>query len=422
MSFYKSAIITSNVIGVWDMYLIWRQRASYQNRALPPEFKDTYTTEEFNQAQEYGEERTSFSLVEHVKDMVLSNISLVCKIPAKIYYFVSGRTGVNVGSFKHNLLFSVATDIISTLLGLPFAYYNTFVVEKNHGFNKTTVKEFVKDEIKSFLLRVLLLYPIQTGLIQYVVYRFGERFPAYFFAGTSAFLLAFMFIYPTFIQPLFNKYTPLDENSELYVKIKKLAESVQFPLTKVFVCDGSRRSAHSNAYMYGFWKNKRIVLYDTIIDQMKDDDEQIIAVLCHELGHWKKSHIAIGMCLTLGQLLAISYGAKAVIFNPALYEQFGFHEVNAVIGFEIFSQVFLQPMSTVMGYAFSFVSRQLEFQADRFSVSNGYGKAMYKALLTTAKENKSGLQPDWLFSALNYSHPPLLERLKAIEAEDKKTQ
>ena len=184
--------------------------------------------------------------------------------------------------------------------------------------------------------------------------------------------------------------------------------------------DGSRRSHHSNAYFYGFGKNRRIVLSDTLLEQMKESDETILAVLCHELGHWKHGHMYTMMSIALGQLFAISYGAGAVVFNRSVYEAFGFSHTDPVIGVELFLEVFFQPVSAMLGHALCYLSRCFEFQADRFAVSQGYGESMKKSLLIMTKENKSSITPDPLYSAMTYTHPPMLERLQAIDTEMKK--
>ncbi|CCW65715.1 unnamed protein product [Phytomonas sp. EM1] len=420
MSFYKSAIITSNVINTWDGYLLWRQMRSCDIKVIPEKLKSTVTTEEFQKSQSYRKESSVFSLFEHVKGMIVSNATLLLKLPAKLYYFCSSRNSLQRGSFLHGWLFLVASDVVSTLIDVPFSYYKNFVIEKKHEFNKMSRWEFAKDTMKTFLLRTTLIYPVQCGLIQYVVSKFGVRFPIYFFIASSVILFASMFILPVFIFPLFFVFSPLDDKGELHEKIKALADKIGFPLKKIFIVDGSRRSTHSNAYMYGFWKNKRIVIYDTLLEQLKGDDEQLLSVLCHEFGHWKHGHTHAFFVINLLALLGISYGARYFIFNQSLYSQFGFQEMDPIIGLMLFLEVFVEPVSTLLKYCFSQVSRRFEFEADRFAVSMGYGTKLGEALLITNKANKMELTPDPLYSALIYNHPPLIERLNAIAVEDKK--
>ncbi|CCW69666.1 unnamed protein product [Phytomonas sp. Hart1] len=420
MCFYKSAVLVYNVIEAWDGYLEWRQLRSYDKKQLPKELKDAFTKEEFQDSQSYGKEGSVLGFLIRAKSLIVSNARLLLKVPAKLYYLLSSKSGLRTGSFAHGWLFMVGLEAISTLIDIPFYYYYHFMFEKKHGFNKMSRWEFAKDTIKTFLLKSLLLCPIQNGLIHFVVSKFGERFPFYFFCAGTVIAVATTFIYPTFISPLFNVFTPLDENGELYKKVKVLADKVNFPLKKICIVDGSRRSAHSNAYFYGFWKNKRVVIYDTLLEQLKGDDEQLLSILSHEFGHWKKGHAYYIAAIHLLQLLLISYGARFVIFNQSLYTEFGFKEMDPVLGFSIFLEDFLQPMLIVLNYPIIQLIRRHEFDADEFAVSMGYGPKLKESLLTLTKENKSNFTPDPLYSALKYTHPPLIERLNAITIAEKK--
>ncbi|CBH14419.1 CAAX prenyl protease 1, putative [Trypanosoma equiperdum] len=419
MTFYGTALIGLNALALWDLYLQRRQRKAYANAKMPEHLVGVVEEKEFRTTQEYEREKLSFSILLHVKDIVISNVSLLAKLPAKLYGSLGQLLPGATGSFSHCYVYAVATDVLTTLISLPFEYYSTFVIEEKHGFNKMTRKEFFLDVAKYFLLRLTLLHVLTSGLILKVVELFGEDFPFYFFLGATGLITIFTFVYPTFIQPLFNTYTPIPKDGELGKKIYALAEKHKFPLKKLYEVDGSRRSGHSNAYFYGFW-SKHIVLYDTIVEQTKGDHDALLAVLCHELGHWKNSHDKFLFGFMVAQTWCISYGAKAVIFNTDLYKQFGFSDANPLIGFELFSQVFLEPINTLLGYLVSLVTRQFEFQADRYAVSSGYGEPLIRGLMVIHKENKNLLTPDPLFAALHYSHPPLAQRLDAIKEENKK--
>ncbi|CAM45282.2 putative CAAX prenyl protease 1 [Leishmania braziliensis MHOM/BR/75/M2904] len=420
--FLGTTLISLNAISVWDAYLVLRQRRANEAKGMPLYFKKYITDEEFAKSKAYASERGTFSFLQHVKGLVMRNVSILLRLPARLYYLAMQSTGFSAGSFSHNYAAAVVEDVIFTVLDIPFSYYENFYIEKRHGFNKMTKTEFVKDILKSLFLRVTLLYPMQIALIQFVVRRFGERFPLYLFSGMSVILVIFLLAMPTLIQPLFNKFTPLDTEMLLYKKIAQLSTELGFPLKKVFVVDGSRRSHHSNAYFYGFGNNKRIVLYDTILEQLKDDDESIIGVLCHELGHWKHSHMYMITALILGQLMLVSYGARLVLFDKRVYEAFGFGEMDPVVGLSIFLEPFYRTLSTLFGYGFCSISRRIEFQADRFAVKHNHGESLKRALLVMAKENRTGLTSDPLYSALHYTHPPLLERLQAVDAELKKQE
>ncbi|ORC91921.1 CAAX prenyl protease 1, partial [Trypanosoma theileri] len=350
--FYATTLVAVNVVGLWELYLQYREWKTYFSTKIPSQFADSINEEEFLASQSYSREKTFWGIVTHAKDIIINNLVMVTKLPSKIYKWVAKSAPVTAGSFKHCCTYSIAWDLISTLIEIPFSYYSQFVIEQKHGFNKMTIGEFVKDEIKMLLLRVFLLHPIMTALVLEIANRFGEKFPLYFFFFATSILTSFTFVFPTLIQPLFNKYTPIPEDSNLYVKISKLAKLHNFPLNKVYEVDGSRRSSHSNAYVYGFWKNKRIVLYDTLIKQMEGDDDALLSVLCHELGHWKYSHSHIMLGIGVAQLFCISFGAKGVIFNPEICKQFGFDEPNPFIGFQIFLLI-LEPFFTPLTYAVS---------------------------------------------------------------------
>ncbi|RYR23904.1 hypothetical protein Ahy_B02g057392 isoform D [Arachis hypogaea] len=251
---------------------------------------------------------------------------------------------------------------------LPFSLYSTFVIEARHGFNKQTIWLFFRDMIKGMLIAIVIGPPIVAAII--VIVQKGSPYLAIYLWGFMLVLsLVMMTIYPVLIAPLFNKFTPLPDGT-LREKIEKLAASLKFPLKKLFVVDGSTRSSHSNAYMYGFFKNKRIVLYDTLIQQCKNDDE-VVAVIAHELGHWKLNH-------TVYSFVAVQH---------------------TVI-----------PIQHLVSFGLNLVSRSFEFQADAFAKKLGYAAELRAGLVKLQEENLSAMNTDPWYSAYHYSHPPLVER------------
>ncbi|EPY36895.1 STE24 endopeptidase [Strigomonas culicis] len=217
--------------------------------------------------------------------------------------------------------------------------------------------------------------------------------------------------------PLFNKFTPLNQDTLLYAKIQQLASKVHYPLQSVLIMDGSRRSSHGNAFLYGFGSNKRIVLFDTLLEQMEGKEDCIVSVLCHELGHWYYGHVTWMLVPTLFQLCGICFGARTVIFDPNMYGEFGFDDQNPLVGLDLFAQVFLNPICTLTGYLLCYVCRHFEFQADTFAVENDFGEELRHALVLVSKESKKILNPDPLYSALSHTHPPIVERIAAIDAQ-----
>lgn len=300
--------------------------------------------------------------------------------------------------------------IRETLIGIPISLYSNFVIEEKHGFNKQTYGLFAYDTILSFALNVSLTFPILWGFLKVVEYG-GE----YFFLYVEIFIFFVIFIglliWPNFIAPLFNKFEELEDGS-LKDGINKLAKDLNFPVTKVFICDGSKRSGHSNAYFYGFGNQKRIVLYDTLKNQMKE--EEILAVLCHELGHWQFNHFWISLIYTGFQVFILFYIFGLFRNNEEIYLSFGFEDKCTFIGLMLFSLIY-SPVSFFLEKISLKISRKNEYEADSFAYKYGYHKELCNGLIVLNKENKSDMDPDSLYSAFNFTHPTLMERINAIE-------
>lgn len=308
---------------------------------------------------------------------------------------------------------------ISLLLGLPWSLYKTFFLEAKHGFNKTTIPTFITDTIKSIVLGAVFTPPIIAG-IAYVLEKSGPNVALQLWAFLLALSIFMLSIYPL-IQKLFNKFTPL-EPGKLRSEIEGLAASLKFPLKKLFVVDGSKRSAHSNAYFFGFFKSKRIVLFDTLLEQC--NNKQIVAVLCHELGHWAHQHTWI--LFIIGQLQMLAQLQLFSLFrnDASLYTDFGFTNKGAFppssfVALVLFGYL-TGPLDEVLSFFMNMISRKFEYQADAFAVSLKYGKPLKEALVVLNKENRGPPNVDPLYAMYNFSHPSLVERLDAIEVDMKK--
>jgi len=339
-----------------------------------------------------------------------------------------------------SILFSFYMSIFSTITGLPFSIYSTFVVEERHGFNKQTPGFYAKDQVKKFVVGQVIQSPILAGIIK-IVFWGGDYFFVYLWVFAVLMTLFLMTIYPDLIAPLFDKYTPMPEG-DLRSQIEALAASVEFPLYKLYVVMGSKRSSHSNAYFYGFFKFKRIVLFDTLLEEaerlkLKTDEDkeeekedekdepkkatgcnnsEIVAVLGHELGHWKMNHvlknIVIGQVQIFLMFALFAYLSK----SKPLYLAFGFEDSQPVlIGLMIVLQYITAPYSAVIGFLMSVLSRHFEFQADEFAANMGKAKDLKTALVKLNNDNLGFPIYDWLYSAWNHSHPPLLERMDALK-------
>ena len=343
------------------------------------------------------------------------------------------------------MMFTFVFNIFSTVTGLPFTIYSTFVLEEKHGFNQQTAGFFVKDQIKKFILSQVITMPLIAAVIK-IVYWGGDFFFVYLWAFVVGFTLFMMIIYPEFIAPLFDKYTPLPDG-ELRSQIEELAASIDFPLYKLFVVEGSKRSSHSNAYFYGFHKFKRIVLFDTLLEESEreklkteddkvekeDEDEkkddkmkskgcstpEILAVLGHELGHWKLNHVLKNIIIAEIHIFAMFALFGYLYTNQMLYTAFGFaNERPVLIGLMIILQFITAPFNAVLDFAMTALSRRFEFQADDFAAKVlGRGDKLQSALIKLNNDNLGFPIYDKLFSAWHHSHPPILERLEVLKTK-----
>ncbi|KAK9503242.1 hypothetical protein O3M35_011852 [Rhynocoris fuscipes] len=351
---------------------------------------------------------------------------------ATLWYFLIFRIWINIrnilgisnvdeGEIKITAVFIIVQMILNVIISLPFSIYETFVIEEKHGFNKQTVAFFIKDRIKSFIVSMCLMVPLVCVLI-YIVKAGGDYFFVYMWLFSMFMLLFLMTVYPDYIAPLFDNYTPLPEG-ELRTKIEELAASVDFPLYKLYLVEGSKRSVHSNAYFYGFFKNKRIVLYDTLLKEHSKegkgcDTQEILAILAHELGHWKFNHVAKNIVIMQINVF-LQYFLFARLFKyRELYEAFGFtNEQPVIVGFIAIMSYVFAPYNVIMHLLLNMLSRKFEFEADGYAKTLGKGEYLRKALLKLEQDNLGFPVYDRLFSAWYLSHPPLLERLEALTRE-----
>ncbi|GMF10084.1 unnamed protein product [Phytophthora lilii] len=383
------------------------------------------TKAKFDKSRAYGLDKSTFGFVSGAYNQLEATAFLLLGYLPFMWTW-SGKALLALGLDADNeiyraLMLLTLTTLRDTFVGIPFGLYSTFVVEARHGFNKQTLGLFFMDKIKSFMLFIVIGFPVTAALI-YVIRWGGEYFYMYVWAFLFAFSVIMMTLYPVLIMPLFNKFTPLEEG-ELRTRIEALAASLNFPLTKLFVTDGSKRSSHSNAYFFGLFKSKRIVLFDTLLEQATHDE--IVAVLGHELGHWKLWHTAQGFVIQQAYILASFYVFGLCMNDAELFASFGFAGDSAkpvIIGFLLFSQTMWAPVEHVLSFLITLNTRKNEFQADAFAVDLGHDVPLKSGLTKLAIENLSNMNPDVLYSAYHYSHPPLVERLNAITARAKKAQ
>lgn len=437
---------------LWDMYLDWRQTQVVIRTTEPPaDILALMDTDTYSKARLYSIDKANFSLWHSMFDQVHLTVVILLGFFPYIWSLsgqLMGLTGYHNELLQSNM-FLLLTSVISTVIDTPFSVYRIFVIEEKHGFNKMTLSFYFKDKAKKFLLNQVITSVVMTCLV-FLIQWGGDYFFIYSWAFTFAFTLFFFFVYADFIAPLFDKYTPLPA-SPLRTAIEELAASINFPLTKLYVVDGSKRSNHSNAYFYGFYKNKRIVLFDTLLnddcnpllglDEPKKEfpseepeeveekkktgcsQEEVIAVLGHELGHWYHNHVFKPMLLNQFIILGMFYSFGQLIKNPALLADFGFvQEQPTLIALIIIFQFIISPWNKAMASLSTYITRCFEFQADRFAVGLGHGQNLQSSLAKLVIDNLSFPIADPLYSAFNHSHPPILERLAAIRAEMSKVK
>jgi STE24 endopeptidase len=302
-----------------------------------------------------------------------------------------------------------------SLLKIPFSIYDTFVIEERFGFNKTTPRTFFMDLVKGFILAAILGGLLLTGVL--TLFQYESRFAwIYCWTIVIVFSLALQYVAPTWIMPLFNKYKPM-ESGELRDAILEYTHSVNFPIKNIFVMDGSRRSSKSNAFFTGFGRNKRIALFDTLIAQ--HTVPEIVAVLAHEVGHYKKKHILQGTIISIMHTGLIFFLLSLFVGNTGLYQAFYMSQYPIYAGLLFFGLLYT-PIELILSIIMQMISRRHEYQADRFAAETIKQPAnLVDALKKLSSTNLSNLTPDPFYVFLNYSHPPLMQRIQAIENRKK---
>lgn len=380
--------------------------ARHYNNQIPEELIDVYPEEEYQKSIGYKRVNYKFKLVS-------STISLCIML---LFFFLDGFAWVdNISrSFSSNsiivgLIFFGIIMIGSDILSTPVAYYKIFVIEEKFGFNKTTKKTFFIDKIKSILMMVV----VGGGLLALILWFYqitGELFWIYSWVLVSIFTLAMNMFYAKLIVPIFNKQTPL-ESGELRDTIEAYSKKVGFQLKDIFVIDGSKRSTKANAYFSGFGSEKRITLYDTLIKDL--DNEEIVAVLAHEVGHYKKRHVIVNLFLSIILTGLTLWFLSLFIANPLLSEALGVDIPSFHIGLIAFG-ILYSPISEITGLIMNMVSRAFEYQADNYAKDTYSSEALINSLKKLSKNNLSNLTPHPAMVFIHYSHPTLLQRIKNL--------
>ncbi|MCG8620046.1 MAG: M48 family metallopeptidase [Desulfobacterales bacterium] len=376
--------------------------------ALPRSFSDVYDADRYTQSQHYLKETTRFGVITSTVDLV---VLLVFWFSGAFGFMDQFIRGLGFGPVISGLCFIGTLAGLKFLISLPFSIYSTFIIEARFGFNKTTPRLFVLDTIKAIILGTVLGATLLSAILWFFNSA-GNLAWLYCWIATTVILIVVQYIVPTWIMPLFNKFTPLEEGT-LKEALFSYARSIDFPLSQIFVMDGSKRSAKANAFFTGFGNNRRIVLFDTLIQAL--DTRELVAVLAHEMGHFKKKHIRNRLILGITQMGIIFYLLSLCISQESLFTAFSVTTPSVYAGLVFFSLLF-SPVDMLISVALQKLSRNDEYEADRFAAdTTGTPSALISALKKLSAQNLSNLTPHPFYVFLNYSHPPTLERMYALE-------
>lgn len=380
-----------------------------QRTDIPDEVASFYDRERYLRSLAYHRDRTTFSFVTSAAGFIVSIAMLAFGgfgwLDQQLEPYVPGMV-------LRSLAFFAILGLASDILTLPFQLYSVFVIEEKYGFNRMTVRTFITDKLKGYLLAAVIGGPLLAVLI-YLVLAIGPDFWIWFGLVSAAFIVFMNMFYTSLILPLFNKLSPLPEG-ELKTAILDFAAKVKFPLDNIFVIDGSKRSSKANAFFSGIGKRKKIVLYDTLIQ--KHTTEQLVAVLAHEVGHFRKKHIVVSLVLSVAQVFFTLYVLSLMVYNENLSLALGGRQWSVPLNLIAFTILFA-PISGITGLLMSMYSRRNEFEADAFAKQTYSGRALADALKVLSVDSLSNLYPHPWYVFFHYSHPPLLKRLAAIEGE-----
>jgi len=380
--------------------------AKHFDDPVPEELQDVFDASEYKKSQAYKKTRHQFGLVTSTFSLLLT---LGFLIFGGFEWVDTIVRGITENPILMALLFFGIIMIGSDIITTPFSYYSTFVIEEKFGFNKTTRRLFFMDKLKRWLMSGILGGGILAAIIWFYQWA-GTNFWIYAWAIVAIFSLFMNLFYSRLIVPLFNKQTPL-ESGNLKSKIEGYAQKVGFELKNIFVIDGSKRSTKANAYFSGFGKEKRITLYDTLINDLEEDE--IVAVLAHEVGHYKRKHIMFNLAasiLTTGLTLFI---LSLFINNPEISLAIGVTQPSfhaALIGFGIL----YSPISEITGLIMNYLSRKFEYEADDYAKSTFAPSPLISSLKKLSNNSLSNLTPHPAYVFMHYSHPPLIERIRNL--------
>jgi STE24 endopeptidase len=376
------------------------------NIQLPEEFRGWYDADRYRDSQNYLRANTLFSVLS-------SSMGVMCII---LFTAVGGFGfleeavhGFSDNFYFQTVLFSILLITGVTIYSIPFAYYKNFVLEERFGFNTMTGATFIADTAKGYILSMILGGLLYTGIIT-VFQLLGTQAWIWAWIIYSLFQIILIILAPVLIMPLFNTFTPMNAGP-LREKIKAYAEKINFSFSDIYSMDGSRRSRKSNAFFTGFGKYRKIALFDTLTEKM--DDDEVVAVLAHEMGHFKKRHMLYMVTTALISGFALFALLGYLMSVPQFYLDFSISSNSLYFAPVIFA-FFAIPLQMILGIISNYASRKYEFQADRFAAQTNDGNALIRALKKLCVENLANLNPNPFKVILEYSHPPVLHRIRNI--------
>lgn len=393
-----------------QFWLSLRQASHVQQHrdAVPAAFKDKITLPAHQKAADYTLDKIKLG---HIDGIVSLLILLLLTFGGGISAVFDFWTGFGLSPITTGVCAMASLFFVMSLIEIPSSLYQTFVIEEKYGFNKSTYAQFTKDHLMQMALAAVIGLPL-LALILWVMDSIGTLWWLYAWAIIMGFSLLMSWLYPTVISPLFNKFTPIQEGA-LKERIQGLLARCGFNSKGIFIMDGSKRSGHGNAYFTGIGNNKRIVFFDTLVDSL--EDEELEAVLAHELGHFKCKHV-IKSLLASAVIMLISFGVLGWIIDKEwFFSGLGVRDHShaaALLLFMLVSPVFTLFMQPISAY----FQRKFEFEADRFAAEHAKASKLISGLVKLYEENANTLTPDPLYSSFHYSHPPAAIRIAHLEA------
>ncbi|MFL2589141.1 MAG: M48 family metallopeptidase [Parvicellaceae bacterium] len=373
---------------------------------IPPVMKDFYPEDKYLKAKNYSKEKGKVSLISSTLSTLITLLFLVFGGYGWLDDFISLYYDI---PFLKSGIFFLVLFILSDFISIPFSCYNTFVIEEKYGFNKTTVKTFVLDKIKGYLLTLIIGGVLLFGAI-YIVSLLENGFWVWLWLSLSVIMLLVNMFYADLIVPIFNKLTPL-ENGSLREKIESYTNKVGYSLKNIYIIDGSKRSSKANAFFSGLGPRKTIALYDTLVE--KHTEEELVAVLAHEVGHYKKKHVFTTLFLTIFQLGLMCFLLETCLKVGEISQALGGKEMVFHLGLVAFG-ILYSPVGTILSILMNINSRKNEFEADHYAKTTYSGVALELALKKLSVDSLSNLYPHPFYTFIHYSHPPLLKRLSAL--------